>query len=204
SIGADAALIVVPYYNKPTQEGVYQHFAHLNAITKIPLIAYNVPGRTVIGVESATYLRIAQLESVIACKHAVDSVSSLVSLSSICNKEEFSMMAGDDPIFYGSLCHGGTGVISASSNVILEEMLEIYSSFTSGKQDAALAVQRSIAKAIELFFSETNPAPVKTALKAMGHISSDSVRLPLVATSEGLSNQLYELFASSDRDRKKA
>lgn len=182
--GIDAVLAVTPYYNKPNQEGIYRHFAAIADQGGLPVVVYNVPGRTVASISLDTYRRLAQHPGIVACKQAVDSISELMGLSVITGAGTLKLLAGDDAMFFATLCCGGVGVISATASVFPKAMCEIYSSHVSGDATAALRAQQKLLPAIDALFSETNPAPAKAALAMLGIIAHESLRLPLVPVRE--------------------
>jgi 4-hydroxy-tetrahydrodipicolinate synthase len=181
--GVDACLAVAPYYNKPTQGGLLKHFTSLADEGGLPVVLYNVPSRTVTKIEVSTFRDLVQHENIVAVKQAVDSSAELLELSS-CAKGSAAILAGDDPLLYTVLSMGGTGVISASSNVILKELLSVVEAWEKGDIESALVAQQGALPKINALFSETNPAPAKAALKMMGLIPSEQLRLPLVPVSE--------------------
>ena len=193
-LGVDAVLAVAPYYNKPSQEGLYQHFTAI-AECGLPVVLYNVPGRTVTSISVETFARLAENPAIVACKQAVDSVSELMALSAAC-ADKINILAGDDPLVYAVLASRGTGVISASANVIPEEMVAICRYYQSGDTANSLKAQQDALPMIKALFAETNPTPAKAALKMMGKISDDAVRLPLVPASEATKRLLREVLPS--------
>ena len=191
-LGVDGALAVAPYYNKPSQEGLFQHFSAIANQGGLPLIVYNVPGRTVVSVSVDTFARLAENPNIVACKQAVDSVSELMALSAVC-AEKMNILAGDDPLLFAVLASGGKGVISASASVIPEEMLAIYNAYLRGDIAGSLKAQQDALPIISAMFCETNPTPAKAALQMMGKIAEDTVRLPLVPATEAARTRLREV-----------
>ena len=193
SLGVDGALAVAPYYNKPSQEGLFQHFTAI-ADCGLPVVLYNVPGRTVVSISVETFSRLAEHPNIVACKQAVDSVSELMELSAAC-ADKLTLLAGDDPMVYAFLASGGKGVISASANVLPKEMVALYQRYVSGDIAGSLKAQQDILPIISALFSESNPTPAKAALQMMGKIDDDVVRLPLVSASEAARKLLREVLS---------
>lgn len=195
SVGVDGILAVAPYYNKPTQEGLFQHYSHLGRMGKVPLIVYNVPARTVVSISIPTLEKLSKEPNIVAIKDASDSVDRLTELGSLLG-DKLSILAGDDgSIAYMLLCKG-SGSISASASAMPDEILKIYNpSLTNTWREVFQAQAESLYK-IRSLFMETNPCPVKTVLKLKGIIKEDTVRLPLVATSGALEAQLETLFVA--------
>ena len=194
NIGVDGILAVAPYYNKPTQEGLFQHFSHLGRLGNVPIIVYNVPARTVVSISISTLERLSKEPNIVAVKDASDSVDRLTELGALLG-DKLSILAGDDgSIAYMLLCKG-SGSISASACAMPEEILKIYNfSLTKDWEGVCQAQAESIYR-IRALFLETNPCPVKTVLKLKGVIKEDRVRLPLVPTSKSLEGQLRDLFS---------
>ncbi len=181
--GADAALLISPYYNKPTQEGIFQHFKAVNNEVAIPLIVYNVPGRTGCNVLPATMARMArELEHVVGCKEAT---ANLVQLSNIIEQcpENFSLLSGDDFTVVPTYAVGGKGVISVTANVLPNMMSALCRACEANDYAEARRLHYALEPMNRAMFLESNPIPCKTALSIMGHMGSE-LRLPLCAPSE--------------------
>jgi len=180
-INADGVLVVNPYYNKPTQEGLYRHYAYLASRVDIPFVLYNIPGRTGINMAPETIARLRkEFPNVAAVKEAsgnLDQVSRIVSLCDII------ILSGDDSLTLPMMVMGGRGVISAAANVIPKEMSELAHAALSGDYDRAQRVHHKIFGLLKMLFVETNPIPVKTALAMMGMVREE-FRLPLCEMSE--------------------
>ncbi len=176
---ADAALVVSPYYNKPNQEGLFQHFQAVAKHGGLPVIVYDIPSRSGVEVSVQTFIRLTEVPGIIGVKEATDSISKINELSAAVGKK-LCLLAGDCGITYSLMAVGGTGVISASASAIPQEMVAITDNMLAGKTEAARHAQFLANPMISALFSETNPVPAKTALKMMGRIQSDAVRLPLV------------------------
>jgi 4-hydroxy-tetrahydrodipicolinate synthase len=175
--GIDAGLAVVPYYNKPNQEGLYQHFKAIAEASDLPIILYNVPGRTVASLDVATTLRLAELENIIAIKEC----SGLDELTELIEKapKDFLVYTGDDPLAFAAKALGGQGVISVASHLFGTQMYEMFQSLEQGDVKKAAAIQRQLLPKMNSLFSVPSPAPVKAGLNQLG-IAVGGLRLPLV------------------------
>ena len=177
-LGVDAALVVAPYYNKPTQEGLYEHFRAIAKEGGLPLVVYNVPSRCGVEISVETLSRLADLDGVVAIKQAVDSASKLIELAGLA-ADKVDILAGNCEITYFVMTVGGKGVISATANVIPALMSEIVSAGLKGDFSAAFGAQKRALPVIKAMFSESNPIPIKAALLSEGRIPSEARRLPL-------------------------
>ncbi len=183
SVGADAALVVTPYYNKPTQEGMYQHFKKLNDISGIPIIIYNIPGRCVVDMSVETMARLSRLDRIIGVKDATADISR-TSLQRHVIGENFIQLSGEDMTALALMAHGGWGCISVTSNVAPRLCADLQDACLSFDFKKALAIQDKLIPLHKALFLETSPAPVKYALSLLDYCE-DVVRLPLVSvTSE--------------------
>ena len=183
SVGADAALVVAPYYNKPTQEGMYQHFKKLNDISGIPIIIYNIPGRCVVDISVETMARLSCLDKIIGVKDATADISR-TSLQRHVIGENFIQLSGEDMTALALMAHGGRGCISVTSNVAPRLCADLQDACLSFDFKKALAIQDKLIPLHKALFLETSPAPVKYALSLLDYCE-DVVRLPLVSvTSE--------------------
>jgi 4-hydroxy-tetrahydrodipicolinate synthase len=176
--GADGILSVTPYYNKPTQEGLYQHYRAIAAAVPLPIVVYNVPGRTGVNVEPATLERLAVIENIVGVKEASGNISQVASIL-VRVPESFIVLSGDDAITLPLIALGGRGLISVVSNEIPAEMAQFVDSARRGDLAAARQFMRKYVALMEVNFIESNPIPVKAAMGLMGLL--DPVwRLPLV------------------------
>ena len=189
-LGIEAALVVSPYYNRPTQEGLLAHFSAVAQDGGLPVILYNIPGRTAVDIAFDTFRRLHQVPNIIGVKESSGSGDKLLDLATLIGPS-FSVVSGDDSWTYLTLAVGGSGVISASSNAVPELMTAITS---AADLPAALAAQLKALPAIRSLFLETNPVPVKTALRLRGIIRSDLPRLPLVPLRPDTLAQIEKLF----------
>ena len=177
--GVSGLLSVTPYYNKPTQEGLYQHFATIAGSTRLPIIVYNVPGRTGVNVEVTTLVRLAQIPNIVAVKEASGNVTQMCE---ICRAvpPDFIVLSGDDALTLPLMAVGGHGVISVASNEIPADMAHMVEAAERNDFAAARAVHHRILSLMQINFVESNPIPVKAALAAMGLIE-ETYRLPMCA-----------------------
>jgi 4-hydroxy-tetrahydrodipicolinate synthase len=177
-VGADASLLVVPYYNRPTQEGMYQHFRKIVEAVDLPAILYNVPGRTVADMSNETILRLAQVPGVIGVKDATGNIGRGTELLRLAPKS-FAVYSGDDPTAMALMFCGGKGNISVTANVAPKAMHELCVAAMSGKVAEAVAINNKLIPLHTKLFVEPNPVPVKWAMAEMGLMPS-GIRLPLV------------------------
>jgi 4-hydroxy-tetrahydrodipicolinate synthase len=177
-MGVDGILSVTPYYNKPTQEGLYQHYKAIATAVRLPVIVYNVPGRTGVNVEPATLKRLAEIENIVGVKEASGNIAQQARVLYEV-PERFVVLSGDDAITLPLLALGGQGVISVASNLIPAEMTELVRSALQNDWSRARQLQRRYLPLMEVNFIESNPIPVKAALALMGLIAP-VWRLPLV------------------------
>ncbi len=180
--GADAVLVVTPYYNKPTQEGLYQHFKAINDAIGIPIIIYNIPSRSVIDMSVDTMARLFELENIAGVKDATANVAR-VSQQRAAMGAEFNQLSGEDATALGFMAHGGHGCISVTANVAPRLCAEFQASCLKGDYTAALKIQDKLMPLHAALFLETNPAPVKYAMSLIGKCG-ETVRLPMVPVTE--------------------
>ncbi len=181
--GADGALMISPYYNKPTQEGLYQHFRKVAESVDIPIILYNIPGRTAVNMEPDTIARLAKIDNIVGVKEASGSMKQITDIISRCG-DDFAVVSGEDFLTFPLLCVGGKGVISVTSNIAPRDMADLCNLYFDGKFSEAQKLYYRLLPLCHALFYETNPAPVKAALAMMNKIKSDEVRLPLAPMSE--------------------
>ena len=180
--GADAVLVVTPYYNKPTQEGLYQHFKAINDAIGIPIIIYNIPGRSVVDMSVDTMTRLYELKNIAGVKDATANVVR-VSQQRAAMGADFNQLSGEDATALGFMAHGGHGCISVTSNVAPRLCAEFQACCLKGDYANALKLQDKLMPLHTTLFIETNPAPAKYALSVLGKCA-DTVRLPMVPVSE--------------------
>lgn len=190
--GADAIMLVVPYYNKPSQEGLYQHFKAIAESTKLPIMLYNVPGRSVVNLDVDTVVRLSELPNIVAIKEASGNLDAMAEMISK-TKDEFVLYSGDDALTLPILSIGGVGVVSVASHIIGKEMQAMISSFVEGDYLSAAKQHQKLLPIIKQLFTAPNPVPVKTALQIRG-LDVGSVRLPLIPLTNEERNQLTKII----------
>ena len=181
-LGADGALLITPYYNKPTQEGLYQHFAAVAKATKLPIVLYNVPSRTSINMLPATVARLSQIENIVGIKEASGNLVQVSEIIKSCGPG-FKVISGEDALTWPILALGGKGVISVTANLVPDKFARLCNAALAGDMETARSAHYELMKLNDIMFIETNPIPVKTALAIMGRIDNE-FRAPLCAPSE--------------------
>jgi 4-hydroxy-tetrahydrodipicolinate synthase len=181
-VGADAVLVVTPYYNKPTQEGLFRHYKAINDAVNIPIVIYNIPGRSVVDMSVETMARCFDLKNVVGVKDATANLAR-ASQQRAAMGPEFNMLSGEDATALGFMAHGGHGCISVTSNVAPRLCAEFQSACLKGDYKAALKLQDKLMPLHTALFIETNPAPAKYALSLLEKCA-DTVRLPMVRLAE--------------------
>jgi len=181
-LGADATLLVTPYYNKPTQEGLYQHYKAIAEAVDIPQILYNVPGRTGVDMQNETVIRLAEIKNIVGIKDATGDVPRGQALIEGL-KGKIAVYSGDDETAWELILLGAKGNISVTANVAPKQMSEVCEAALAGDQAKAQSLNQQIANLHNILFCESNPIPVKWALHEMGYIST-GLRLPLTALAE--------------------
>lgn len=167
ALGADGLLVVTPYYNKPTPDGLFEHYRAISQVTRLPIVVYNVPGRTGLNVEPATLARLATLETVIGVKEASGNISQMSSIFQVVPKD-FAVLSGDDAITLPLIALGGVGIISVASNEVPYAMSRLTALCLEGDFPGAVEVHRRIHALMDINFVESNPGPVKAAMAMMG------------------------------------
>lgn len=188
-IGADALLVVVPYYNKPPQRGLYQHFKAVAEAVETPVLLYNVPGRTITALQTETIQALSRIKNIVGIKEATGKIDFAREIIKACGKD-FVMLSGDDGTYVEFLAVGGHGVISVASHVIPKQMVQWRKWAQSGDIDKARADIKKYARLMDLLFSEANPIPLKKAMALMNLFSSAELRLPLVELEAPLAEEL--------------
>ena len=176
--GADGSLQVAPYYNKPTQEGLYRHFAAIAESTELPLVLYNIPGRTGVTISAETMARLAEIPNIVGVKDSTLSMNIVADVIALCG-EDFDVLSGDDPMTLPLIALGGRGVISVASNVAPGAVSEMVRALVEGDRERGRELHYQLLPLFRALFVETNPIPVKTAASLLG-LCSDEMRLPLV------------------------
>jgi 4-hydroxy-tetrahydrodipicolinate synthase len=180
--GADGALLVCPYYNRPTQEGLYLHYRTIAEEVPIPIIVYNIPGRTGTNMLPETLARLAKIPNIVGVKEAAGSIKQMSDVIQLCGAD-FDVLSGDDIFTLPLLALGGKGIISVVSNVVPADMAGMVDAFAAGDLEKARALHFRMSPLIDALFIETNPIPVKAALAMMGKIDGE-LRLPLCPMTE--------------------
>lgn len=189
----DGILSVSPYYNRPDERGIKAHFKEISKNTDLDIILYNIPYRTGRNMDNNTILELANEKNIVGIKDACGDFNQ--SLELLLNKpEDFSVLSGEDNLFYSTLLLGGDGGVTASSHLRTKEFLNIYNYIKNNDAASALEIWKDLSKIIPLMFKEPNPTPIKYCLSEMGLISSDEVRLPLVSASDKLKEELDQVL----------
>ncbi len=180
--GADGALVVSPYYNKPTQKGLYQHFKKIAESVNIPIVLYNIQSRTAVNITMPTVVELAKIKNIVGVKEASGDLSQMTDVIRLCPKE-FDVLSGDDALTLPLLSVGGKGVISVVANIVPKDVKEMIENFKKGNIKKTQEINLKLFPLIKAMFIETNPIPVKAALNIMGFISPE-IRLPLTEMEE--------------------
>jgi 4-hydroxy-tetrahydrodipicolinate synthase len=194
-LGADAILSVTPYYNKPTQEGLYQHYRAIAEASELPIILYNVPGRTGCNLEPATVARLAQFETIIGIKEASGNISQIGEIASLLD-DSFRIFAGDDSVVLPVAALGGVGVISVASNLLPREVSDLAHACIEGHFEEARQLNRRLTPVFKVMFIESNPVPVKAAMAINGLIE-EVYRLPMVPLSPAGRTRLIQVLSEA-------
>ncbi|MDG5470343.1 4-hydroxy-tetrahydrodipicolinate synthase [Jeotgalibacillus sp. ET6] len=186
--GADAIMLVAPYYSKPSQEGLYQHFAAVANAVDVPVMIYNIPGRSAVNILPETIVRLSKIENITSVKEASGDIDQMTEILSKTEKD-FLVYSGDDGLTLPLLAVGGHGVVSVASHIAGNEMQKMVKAFTEGRLQEAAILHQQLLPLIRSLFAQPNPAPVKVALEDKG-ISCGGLRLPLVPLSSSEKEQL--------------
>ncbi len=195
--GADAAMLVTPYYNKPNQQGLYEHYKAIAGEVSIPIIIYNVPSRTATNIEPQTVAKLAEIDNIVGIKEASGNLKQVSKIISLTRDRDFVVLSGDDFLTLPILCLGGKGVISVAANVAPHLMKEMYEAFVAGDIAKAAEMHMKLMPLFEALFIDTNPIPVKKAMELMG-LAAGKPRMPLVELSEEKTEKLREVLKSLD------
>lgn len=188
NIGVDAVMLVAPYYNKPSQEGLYQHFKTIAESTKLPVMIYNVPGRTASNIDPETVIRLSEVENIVCVKEASGNLDAMATIISN-TRDDFSLYSGDDSLTLPILAIGGVGVVSVAGHIVGNEMQKMISAYKEGNVTEAAKIHRELLPVFNAMFSAPSPSPLKAALNMQG-IEVGDVRLPLVPLNEEQKEQL--------------
>ncbi len=181
--GANGALIITPYYNKPTQKGMYLHFEKIAKEVDIPIVLYNVPGRTSVNLLPETVAKLTKIKNIVGIKEASGDLKQASDIVGLCGNK-FDLISGDDFIVFPMLALGGRGVISVVANLVPAEMAALIDEFNKGNLEKAREIHYKIFPLCKAMFIETNPGPVKTAMALQGLLDTPELRLPLAPMSE--------------------
>ncbi|MCL4459361.1 MAG: 4-hydroxy-tetrahydrodipicolinate synthase [Chloroflexi bacterium] len=193
-VGADGALLVTPYYNKPTQEGLFRHYEAVARETSLPLILYNVPGRTGVNLLPETVARLAKIENIVGIKEASGNLDQVSAIVHLCGPD-FAVLSGDDSLTLPMMALGGVGVVSVAANIAPREVAAMVDAFLRGDPQRAKEMHYQLFDLFKALFIETNPIPVKTAAALMG-LCELEFRLPLCPMSETNLKKLKETLAA--------
>jgi len=193
SVGATAALLIMPYYNKPTPEGQYRHYKKIAEEANIPIILYNVPSRTGKNMIPETVARLSKVDNIVAIKEAGGSVDQVSQIISLCN---ITVLSGDDSLTLPMMSVGAKGVISVIANILPDKVVEMIDSFNKGNLDKARQIHHELLPLCKAMFLETNPIPIKTAMSWMGMVEKEW-RLPLCEMSKENEKKLKEILSDN-------
>ena len=194
--GADSLLVVSPYYNKPTQEGIYQHFKAIQQSTDLPLIVYNIPGRCGVNILPETLMRIVELGNVVAVKEATANLDQTTEILKMAPKG-FSLLSGDDNFMFSSMCLGGRGVISVLANLLPKKIVSLYKLLVDNNIVDARSLHMELQPFFKALFIETNPQPIKFLMNSSG-LSVGNCRLPLCEMETSNKNILLNILNSKE------
>ncbi|MBZ6484337.1 4-hydroxy-tetrahydrodipicolinate synthase [Priestia aryabhattai] len=193
--GVDGIMLVAPYYNKPSQEGLYQHFKTIAESTSLPVMLYNIPGRSVVNISVETIVRLSEIPNVVSIKEASGNLDAMAEIISK-TPSDFTLYSGDDGLTIPVLAIGGAGVISVASHIIGNDMQEMINAFKNGDVQKAAATHRNLLPIMRALFIAPSPSPVKAALNLNG-IQVGGVRLPMVPLSNKEQSALEEVLQAS-------
>ena len=193
-VGADAALLISPYYNKPTQRGLYLHFKAIAEAVDMPLVLYNIASRTAVNIEPETFAQLAQVKNIVAVKESSGSLEQMSRILQL-TKGKLALISGDDALTLPVLSIGGTGVISVAANIVPRDVASMVAAFFAGRQQDAVQWHQKLLPLVKALFLETNPIPVKTAMGMLGLITPE-LRLPLCPMSEANEERLRQALVA--------
>ncbi len=194
--GADGLLQITPYYNKPNQEGLYQHFLSISDTVDLPIILYNVPSRTSVNMIPETIGRLAKIKNIVGIKEASGSLQAMSEIIVNCG-DDFTVLSGDDPLLWPILAIGGKGVISVTANILPAKVVAMCGAAVTGNMEKARSMHYELMDISDSLFADTNPIPVKAALHLMGKIENE-LREPLVELSSDHLERLKKAMACHD------
>ena len=192
-IGADAALICAPYYNKPTQDGIYAHFEAIHNAVDLPIIVYNIPGRCIVDIDIDTMAKLAKLKNIVGVKDATSDLTRPIEARQIIG-EDFCQLSGDDCTYAGFLAHGGVGCISVLSNILPKQCVQMYDAWVARDFDQFAKLRDMLFPLARDLFCESSPAPVKYAASRLG-LCTDEVRLPILPATKAARDKIDAALA---------
>ncbi len=192
-LGADAALSTCPYYNKPSQRGLYEHYKKIAEESKFPIMLYNVPGRTGTNIEAETVAKLSEIPEIVAIKEATGSLEQMIKIQELCG-DKIEILSGEDHLILPMLSIGAKGVVSVVANIMPREMSDLINLFLNKDFDSAYVLHTKLYEISRNMFIEGNPVTVKTAMKILGMVDNDDVRLPLLPSSQNTYEKLEKLF----------
>lgn len=195
-LGADGIMLVAPYYNKPSQQGLYKHFSTIASETKLPILLYNIPGRTAINMTAETTIALAKIKNIRAMKEASGNLEQMAYIIDG-TEDSFAVYSGDDGLTLPLLAIGGNGVVSVAAHVVGREMQQMISAFKSGRLKEAASMHHALLPLFDALFVSPNPVPLKYALQKIG-VNCGGVRLPLVGYGDqnAVFDEAWEMFKS--------
>ncbi|MBU8878117.1 4-hydroxy-tetrahydrodipicolinate synthase [Bacillus sp. FJAT-29790] len=194
--GVDGIMLVTPYYNKPSQEGLFQHFQAIAESTKLPVMLYNIPGRSAVNMTVETIVRLSEINNIVAVKEAsgdLDAMAEIIGQT----PDDFTLYSGDDGLTIPVLAIGGAGVVSVASHIIGNKMQEMINSFKNGKLQDAASAHRALLPIMKALFTAPSPSPVKGALNILG-VNVGGVRLPMVSLNDTENKELQRILKLSN------
>lgn len=191
-LGADGVMVIVPYYNKPSQDGIYEHFKAVANSTDLPVLIYNVPGRTGTNMSIDTIEKLAKIKNIKAIKESTGDVSRVIDIRNVV-PEDFLIYSGDDSLTIPFLSVGGNGVISVASHVVGQEMKEMIDLFLAGKLEQSVKINLELKPLMDAAFYDVNPVPIKIMLNKLG-LEVGGVRLPLVMSTEDMEKKILQIL----------
>jgi 4-hydroxy-tetrahydrodipicolinate synthase len=194
-LGVDAIMVVAPYYNKPNQEGLFQHFKAVAEATSLPVMLYNIPSRSAVNILPETIIRLSEIDNIVAVKEASGDLNAMTQIMAN-TPDHFHLYSGDDGMTLPVLSIGGAGVVSVASHVIGKEMQQMVGAFLQGEHETAAKMHQQLLPIMQGLFTAPSPTPVKTALQLKG-LDVGSVRLPLVPLTQQERLALIQLFTSN-------
>lgn len=200
--GVDAIMLTTPYYNKPSQEGLYQHYKAVAQATSLPVILYNIPGRSAVGMAPETIIRLSETSNIVSVKEASGNLDAMTDIISK-TPDDFTLYSGDDNLTLPVLAIGGNGIISVSAHIIGNDIQEMVQSFKNGDIQRAAAIHQDILPTMKALFAQPSPSPVKAALNLMAIYVGD-VRLPMMPLSSDEQQQLKQMLPQDQVKRHSA